>query len=62
MRVSAVNNGEGGVKILLWIDNQLRLRELTTASATRRQSLSLAGWERGDFAEFEFTHFTVSDA
>ncbi len=63
VRVSAVNNGEGGVKILLWIDNQLRLKGVDNGVGdvppiTQPGRVGL----RGDFAEFEFTHFTVSNA
>jgi hypothetical protein len=63
VRVSAVNNSEGGVEILLWINGRIRLKgvdngvgDLPPITQPGRVGL------RGDYAEFEFNHFTVRKA
>ncbi len=63
VRVSAVNNGEGGVEILLWLDGRPRLKAVDNGVGdvppiTQPGRVGL----RGDFTEFEFNHFTVGRA
>lgn len=63
VRVSAVNNSEGGVEILLWLNGRIRLKGVDNGVGdvppiTQPGRVGL----RGDYTEFEFNHFTVRKA
>jgi hypothetical protein len=60
---SAVNNGEGGVDLKVWLDGRLRLSAVDngvgdTPPITHAGRVGL----RGDYAEFLFDNFTVRSA
>jgi hypothetical protein len=61
VRVSAVNDGEGGVRLLLWLNGRLRLQAVDngigdTAPITQPGRVGI----RGDYTEFMFDDFTVA--
>lgn len=63
VRVSAVNNSEGAVEILVWLNGRLRLKAVDNGVGdvppiTQPGRVGL----RGDYTEFEFNHFTVRKA
>jgi len=63
VRVSAVNNNEGGVQLRLWLDGRLLLQGIDNGVGdvppiTQPGRVGL----RGDYTEFEFGNFTVNRA
>jgi hypothetical protein len=63
VKASAVNNGEGGVEIQLWLNGRLRLSAVDSGTGdtepiTRPGRVGL----RGDYTEFMFRDFTVTKA
>jgi hypothetical protein len=63
VRVSAVNNNEGGVELRLWLNNRLRLQGIDNGVGdvppiTQPGRVGI----RGDYTEFKFDNFTVNRA